>query len=283
MGKIEYDSRNSNGGTTRPFEFTIETFEDGSLTINYYKSEEIKSKISSWYRDETSITAQYTNNIDCGNNWNLNWCVCAVGYLSITMYDQSSSQYPKECFLKSGIDRKYFVTRIIKSFNKLRGIIPEFLGPEDIVVSKSTPSPKTTKQGEETMKSLNIGEITKEIVSDNAEFAKFEAERKIGQTALNLAVGQFVKQFPSAEPFANTPIGKLVIANTFRVAGNMYSGNNKEHVDMITSAIMRGSYATCGDSINLDAILDGFVDRFKNLIPGLGFDTKASESSADAK
>lgn len=279
MGKIVYNSNDFFKGEQRPFEYFVEFTDDGGLTIHYvYKDSDIKRIPGLWFK-ETDI--KEFGSLYYSGNWNLSERVCSQGKLDVTIYNlpHDKSVYPPECFRTSGISRDDFVIKIVTAFDKVRDERPMLVGEPNNKKLKYHP----TKQGEETMKSLNISEITKEIVSDNAEFAKFEAERKIGQTALDFAVSQFVKQFPSAEPFASTPIGKLAIANTFRVAGNMYSGKNKEHVDMITSAIMRGSYATCGDSIDLDAILDGFVDRFKNLIPGLGIDTKASESPTDAK
>lgn len=284
MGKIVYNSQDFFDGPQRPFEYFVEFTDAGGLTIHYvYKDKSIKSIPDGWFKDTEEIDTYNKLVFGVSGNWNTSEWVCARGMLKVTIYNVpfDKSIYPPECFTRSVITREAFVIKISDVFNNIRRIKPKLVGEPNN--KKQKIGYHTTTKGEETMKSLNISEITKEIVSDNAEFAKFEAERKIGQTALNLAVGQFVKQFPYAEPFANTPVGKLVIANTFRVAGNMYSGKNKEHVDMITSAIMRGSYATCGDSIDLDAILDGFVDRFKNLIPGLGIDTKASESPTDAK
>jgi hypothetical protein len=131
-------------------------------------------------------------------------------------------------------------------------------------------APKTTESittKGETKMNLDFNKLGKEIVSDNIQFAKFEAERKLGQAALDVSIEAFCKQFPSFRQTADTNIGKLTIANIVRVLGNQYKGANKEAVDMFTSAVMRGGYASAGDSIDLEKMFDGLVDKFKSIIP----------------
>lgn len=145
-----------------------------------------------------------------------------------------------------------------------------------LVPSVSTTKPTETK-GESKM-NIDFEKIGKDVVSDNIQFAKFEAERKIGQAALDLSIDAFVKQFPSFKNTADTNIGKLAIANVVRVLGNQYSGKNKVAVDTFTTAVMRGSYATCSDAIDLEKMFDGIVDKFKSIVPGLGSESESSES-----
>lgn len=281
MGKIVYNSQDFFDGPQRPFEYFVEFTDAGGLTIHYvYKDKSIKSIPDGWFKDTEEIDTYNKLVFGVSGNWNTSEWVCARGMLKVTIYNVpfDKSFYPLQCFVQSGISRDAFVIKIADVFSEVRKCRPFLVGEPNN--KKQKIHQHTNTQGEEAMKSMNVSEIAKELVSDNAQFAKFEAERKIGQTALDFAVNQFVNQFPSAKPFADTPVGKLVIANTFRVAGNMYSGKNKETVDVITSAIMRGSYASLGDSFNFDNILDGFVDKFKNLIPSLGADTKSESSEA---
>lgn len=151
------------------------------------------------------------------------------------------------------------------------------LDSSSTTTSKSEPvEPKQTK-GESNM-TIDFNKLGKDIVSDNIQFAKFEAERKVGHTALDVSIEAFCKQFPSFRETADTSIGKLAIANIIRVLGNQYNGANKDAVDMFTSAVMRGSYATCGDSINLEKMFDGLVEKFKSIIPsGLISETPESK------
>lgn len=149
-------------------------------------------------------------------------------------------------------------------------------------VSSSTTKPESITTKGETKMNIDFNKLGKDIVSDNIQFAKFEAERKIGQAALDVSVEAFCKQFPSFRQTADTNIGKLAIANLVRVLGNQYKGANKEAVDMFTSAVMRGGYANASDSIDLDKMFDGLVDKFKSIIPSglISEKTETPETSA---
>jgi len=149
------------------------------------------------------------------------------------------------------------------------------------LVSSAIKTESITTKGETKM-NIDFNKLGKDIVSDNIQFAKFEAERKIGQTALDVSVEAFCKQFPSFRQTADTNIGKLAIANLVRVLGNQYKGANKEAVDMFTSAVMRGGYANASDSIDLEKMFDGLVDKFKSIIPTglISEKTETTETSA---
>lgn len=149
------------------------------------------------------------------------------------------------------------------------------------LVSSAIKTESITTKGETKM-NIDFNKLGKDIVSDNIQFAKFEAERKIGQAALDVSVEAFCKQFPSFRQTADTNIGKLAIANLVRVLGNQYKGANKEAVDMFTSAVMRGGYASAGDSIDLEKMFDGLVDKFKSIIPTglISEKTETTETSA---
>jgi hypothetical protein len=147
-----------------------------------------------------------------------------------------------------------------------------------ILLSSASKTTESITTKGETKMNLDFNKLGKEIVSDNIQFAKFEAERKLGQAALDVSIEAFCKQFPFFRQTADTNIGKLAIANVVRVLGNQYKGANKEAVDMFTSAVMRGGYASAGDSIDLEKMFDGLVDKFKSIIPtGLVSTSETSE------
>ncbi len=154
-------------------------------------------------------------------------------------------------------------------------------GTNLLLISSAIKTESITTKGETKM-NIDFNKLGKDIVSDNIQFAKFEAERKIGQTALDVSVEAFCKQFPSFRQTADTNIGKLAIANLVRVLGNQYKGANKEAVDMFTSAVMRGGYANASDSIDLEKMFDGLVDKFKSIIPSglISEKTETPETSA---
>lgn len=154
-------------------------------------------------------------------------------------------------------------------------------GTNLLLILSAIKTESITTKGETKM-NIDFNKLGKDIVSDNIQFAKFEAERKIGQTALDVSVEAFCKQFPSFRQTADTNIGKLAIANLVRVLGNQYKGANKEAVDMFTSAVMRGGYANASDSIDLEKMFDGLVDKFKSIIPSglISEKTETPETSA---
>lgn len=270
-----YDSREHNDGYMRKLEFHVYNDGKGELTLEFDKIlNELNDKLS--YPDLGNCGEQ----IFMGSNWNLRRTsdlnfkkVPIVLYSNPT--DQGRSIYPAECF--RFVSTTKFLEQVKDFFDYVWKNFPEKTGPisgqKTFVLKQTTTSTDTKTKIETTTerKTMNIdfNKIGKDIVTDNVEFARFEAERKIGQTALDISVDAFCKQFPSFQNVADTGVGKLAIANLVRVLGNHYKGGNKNAVDMFTTAVMRGAYANAGDSIDLDAMLDGVVGKFKNLVPSM--------------
>lgn len=274
MRQVFNSFKNSGLKEKRRFEFAIHYDNDGGLILEW-----LNLPLVNFKEFTGSLVGFYGSQIFEGKNFNLSENVLSKSKteLKIVCYSNKDilfSIYPAGCFEK--ITRDSFAEEVCRIFNILRERHPNEFGA---ITPKDKKSLNTT--GESKM-NIDFNKLGKDIVSDNLQFAKFEAERKIGQAALDVSIDAFCKQFPSFKQTADTNIGKLAIANLVRILGNQYKGANKEAVDTFTSAVMRGSYATVGDSIDLDMMFDGLIDKFKNIIPTglISEKTETSEPSA---
>lgn len=262
--KAVYDSTNFKGGVMRPLEIKFELNGNTITTTMLNRSQAVKDYF--WnkkvYSEGISIESFYDtqkNDVSADITFNDRIFLFNSGVYYTVVY--ASEAQAKDMFVK-------FVT-VIKT---IRGT--ERFGRAD---TGSSNKPQPT-QNKESYMNTNLTQIGTEVLSDNKEFAIFEAERVTGLAALEALEKKMIEVYPGTESFWKSKLGTFFLCNGIHAAGKIYDGPQANIVHETTKIVMRGCYAKVGQSVNLNGFIEGVFESIISVVPGMNKTPTAPEN-----
>jgi len=273
-------------GVTRPLEIEI-ILDEGLLRI-YFRTEELSEDIHTYlYQPKTfndsvsgpgvvieSFSHPPSNEISTNN----------LSKIPLYRKEYSHKKFTRE-FTTSSQASSYFESfvRIIKSLRTMDGK-PNFGAPDVTNKNKNSSQPKTTnKENKESYMNTNLTQIGTEVLSDNKEFAIFEAERATGLAALAALEKKMTEAYPGTESFWKSKLGTFILCNGIHAAGKVYDGPQSKIVHETTKIIMRGAYAKVGDSVNLNRFIESVFESVISVVPGMSKKTSGTSDATETK
>jgi hypothetical protein len=191
---------------------------------------------------------------------------------------KKTKQYPR------GADAYAMFKSFIRVIKQLR-IDNAMFGPADVEnKNKSVTQPKTTNnENKESLMNTNLTQIGTEVLSDNKEFAIFEAERATGLAALDALEKKMTEAYPGTESFWKSKLGTFILCNGIHAAGKVYDGPQSNVVHETTKIIMRGAYAKVGDSVNLNGFIESVFESVISVVPGMSKKTSGTSDATETK
>ena len=109
------------------------------------------------------------------------------------------------------------------------------------------------------MTSLNIAQIAGVALNANKDLAKSAAFLEAGRIANNKLVAVASSQLPlMARGYANTPVGKLVLANLLLISVQKFKPDNATLAKLGYAAVTQ-AYAELIQSFDIEGVIDGFL------------------------
>lgn len=163
------------------------------------------------------------------------------------------------------VDHRLRIATALLELVRTASSIPEFgplldtnVGPAELrpalAETVATPVAETSKYAALGMNMLAV----------NKTAAIIESKRQLGKVILGQAQSRVGENLPDLmKPIFNTPLGKILVANTLVVATEYYTGPHKDKVSVVTESVLSAAASDVGDWLDINGILDGFINAVK--------------------
>ena len=263
--KTVYNSTNFNGGVMRPLEVMFELDDERNrisfTTLNisdsvyghFYAIKEFSGTNGVVYIESFNDTPTVNILPD-----NLN---------KIALF---KNEFSNRCLTKQYTDERLArinFNNFVEVIKSLRG--NDTFGPKDISITSGRSNKSQPTQNKESYMNTNLTQIGTEVLSDNKEFAIFEAERVTGLAALEALEKKMIEVYPGTESFWKSKLGTFFLCNGIHAAGKIYDGPQANIVHETTKIVMRGCYAKVGQAVNLNGFIEGVFESIISVVPGM--------------